>query len=34
VQAEWARKVLAQVAQEGEGHGLIMLTSATACRST
>ena len=27
VQAEWARKVLAQVAQEGEGHGLIMLTS-------
>ncbi len=27
VQAEWARKVLAQVAHEGEGHGLIILTT-------
>lgn len=27
VQTEWARKVMAQVAQEGEGHGLIILNS-------
>ena len=27
VQAEWSRKVLAQVAQGGEGHGLIVLSS-------